>query len=188
MLWAACCIAIFGFLRCGELTCTSASTPVVLAVNTVNDISVNSRVNPSYIQVFLRSSKTDPFGVGVTLALGKTGHVICPVSAVLSYLAVRSSAPGPLFIFPDGSPLSRNKLMSAVRQALVDQGIDAARVSGHSFRIGAATTAAAAGLSDLMIKKLGRWNAYMSYIRLPTDRLVRATAHLVGSRLSPNDS
>ena len=42
--------------------------------------------------------------------------------------------------------------------------------ASHSFRIGAATTAAAAGLPVWLIMKLGRWtsNAYASYIHHPS--------------------
>ena len=180
MLWAACCLAFFGFLRCGEFTCPSTS-PITSAVLSLGDIAVDSRVNPQLLRVHLRHRKTDPFGNGITLSLGRTGHLLCPVSAVLSYLAVRSGVPGPLFILPNGSPLSRNMLITSIRETLALHGVDTTLYSGHSFRIGAATTAAAVGLGDALIKKLGRWksSAYMSYIRLPTDCLAQASARLV---------
>ena len=53
-------------------------------------------------------SKTDQFGNGVTIHLGSTGNNICPVSALLQYLAIRPTAPGPLFISHEGKYLPRS--------------------------------------------------------------------------------
>ena len=57
--------------------------------------------------------------------------------------------------------------MTGVREALTVAGVEAKNYAGHSFRIGAATTAAQKGLQDSLIKTLGRWEsaAYTSYIR-----------------------
>ena len=70
--------------------------------------------------------------------------------------------------------------MTAVRQALEQAGVHPAGYSGHSFRIGAATTAAQAGLDDSTIKMLGRWEsaAYQRYIRTPRTTLAAITARL----------
>ena len=99
--------------------------------------------------------------------LGRTTNDLCPVAAVLAYLARRGSTPGPLFILADGSPLSRQRLVLELRQALSASGITCDAFSGHSFRIGAATTAAAKGIEDSAIRTLGRWrsDAYHRYIR-----------------------
>ena len=111
MLWAAFCLAFFGFLRAGEFTCpsTSAFTSRMLARA---DISVDSRENPSYLTVLLRQIKTDLFSNGVTIHLHRIDDVLCPVAVVLAYLAIRPPEPGPLFLFRNGSTLSRPRLFS----------------------------------------------------------------------------
>ena len=117
MLWVACCLGFFAFLRSGEFTCPSDDR-IQSAVLSVGDVCVNSHVHPKYLVIRLRQSKTDVFGRGLSLYVGATGCSLCPVAAVLSYLAARPSSPGPLFVFQDGRPLSRPKLVAAVRQAL----------------------------------------------------------------------
>lgn len=177
MLWAACCMGFFGFMRAGEFTTTTSHPGNTLSVS---DISIDSRENPQVLVVLLRHSKTDPFGVGVRIHLGRTGDTLCPVAAVLGYLAIRPASPGPLFVFHDGTPLTRECLVSRVREALADAGIDTTNYSGHSFRIGAASTAAQAGFSDSFIQTLGRWKsaAFTRYIRTPIDDLIPVAARL----------
>ena len=46
--------------------------------------------------------------------------------------------------------------MAAVRAVLTEAGLVAKDYAGHSFRIGAATTA---GIQDSLIKTLGRWES-----------------------------
>ena len=115
----------------------------------------------------------DPFRAGIDIYLGRTNTELCPIVAVLSYLAVRGSEVRPLFRFNDGKPLTRQRLVNQVRTALQTQGIDSSSYSGHSFRIGAATTAAAAGIEDSRIQILGRWqsSAFLRYIKTPRDQL-----------------
>ena len=75
--------------------------------------------------------------------------------------------PGPSFIFPDGSPLTRDLLNSKIRNLLVSCGA-VGDYTGYSFGIDAATTAARVGLPDHLFKTLGRWSsdAYKLYIRM----------------------
>ena len=49
------------------------------------------------------------------------------------------------------------------------QWVSLTQFAGHSFRIGAATAAAGAGVEDTVICTLGRWNssAFLAYIRTP---------------------
>ena len=56
--------------------------------------------------------------------------------------------------------------MRLSRQGLQAVNIDPPHFSGQSFHIGAATTAAQAGIEDSVVKMLGRWEsaAYHRYI------------------------
>ena len=185
LLWAACLVGFFGFLRAGEFTSSSPNSPDEDIV-AVTDITRDPAYPPTFIRVHLRWSKTDPFSAGIDIYLGRTGGTICPVAAVLAFLAVRPAFKGPLFRFCDGSTLSRDRLVREVRSALHGCGIDPSCYSGHSFRIGAATSAAAAGVPDHIIKMLGRWesSAYQLYIRTPPSQLAGYSASLLTSPLT----
>ena len=189
MLWAACCTGFFGFMRAGEFTCPSLSAFRSYMLSP-RDVTVDSHSDPSVLSVVLRRSKVDPFGTGVTIHLGRTGHAICPVSALLSYLARRGQGPGPLFLFQDGASLSKQRLLLHVRQALASHGVDASRITGHSFRIGAATAAANSGLEDSLIQTLGRWHssAYLRYIRTPRQTLAATSGRLIDAIRSSSSS
>ena len=53
-----------------------------------SDVAVDNHESPSVIRIHLRRSKTDQFGRGVDIYLGATGDELCPVAALLAYLAV----------------------------------------------------------------------------------------------------
>lgn len=181
MLWAACCMGFFGFMRAGEFTVKSSQDCDTESALSLHDVAVDSHSNPTMVRVHLAQSKTDPFRHGVDIFLGRTDSALCPVAAVLAYCAIRPSSAGPFFLFQDGSPLTRDKLVAALRSALVHAGVDVSLYSGHSFRVGAATTAAHRGLSEATIKMLGRWesSAYERYIRTPRESLAAISRWLV---------
>ena len=108
-----------------------------------------------------------PVRILETTFVGRTYQPICPVTAILAYLAVRPPVGGSLFIHSDGTPLTKVELVRQVRKALSLRGFDVLNYSDHSFWIGAAMTAAARGISEATIKMLGRWesSAYLAYIR-----------------------
>ena len=181
LLWAACCTAFFGFLRCGKFTVPTQATYDPEAHLSLSDIALDSKHIPSVIQVTIKQSKTDPFHQGVQLCLGKTDKEICPVNAILPYLAIRGANHGPLFIMQDGSHLTRQRFASLITNTLQLAGIDDKRYTTHSFRIGAATTAKDAGISHVHVKMLGRWksNAYQLYVRTSSDKLAGLSKQLV---------
>ena len=143
-----------------------------------SDLAVDNAQAPQVISIKLKHSKSDQFMKGVKLILGRTNNVLCPVTALLTYLSYRGNSPGSLFCWDDQKPLSKSKFVNHVRQALLAANIPAHLYSGHSFRIGAATTAASAGIEDSTIQTLGRWqsSAYLLYIRLDPSHLATLTS------------
>ena len=127
MVWAACCTGFFGFLCC------------------ISDLEyVHSDTQP-YISLQIKASKTDQFRQGTTVTLGATKTEVCPVAVILDYLGTHGNMPGPLFINSDGSPLCRRQFVHSVQRALTQAGVNGELFNGHSFRIGAATSANQAG-------------------------------------------
>ena len=180
MLWAACCTCFFGFLRSRVVTVPSMKSYDPGCHLSAGDVTLDSLTSPKVVQIHIKALKTDPFRKGVMVYLGRTDNILCPVGAVTAYLAVRGKSPGPFFRLASGAPLSREMLVERMREALQPSGVDITQYSGHSFRIGAATTAAAVGIEDSLIKTLGRWEstAYLSYVRVPRDRLAGLSKQL----------
>ena len=115
----------------------------------------------------------DPFRQRCYIYIGAGKHDLCPVCTLTQYLHVRGSTPGPLFLLSDGTPLHRQWLTSNI-QSIFSAAGDPGCYTGHSFRIGAATSAASRGLPDHLIKTLGRWSsdAYQIYIHTPVSTIV----------------
>ena len=184
MLWAACCLGFFRFLRSGELTAPDRDDFDPGQHLSFADLAMDDTAHPTTIAVRIKQSKTDPFRQGVTIFLGRTDTPLCPVAALLPYLALRGPGEGPLFRFRDGRALTRPRLVTAIREALAKAGLRPDEYAGHSFRIGAATTAAACGVPVDLIKTLGRWKsqAYQLYVRLPRDHLAGVSRTLATAK------
>ena len=171
MLWAACCLGFCGFLRAGEFTVNSPFNPDIHLA--VSDVQADSLVNPSSFRIHIKCSRTDPFRQGYHIYIGVGERDLCPLRTLTQYLHVRGSTPGPLFLLSDGTPLHRQWLTSSIQSIFSAAGVTGC-YTGHSFRIGAATSAASRGLPDHLIKTLGRWSsdAYQIYIHTPVSTIV----------------
>ena len=181
MMWAAAALCFFGFFRSGEITVPTTDTFDPGAHLTFQDVQVDDRRRPQALRIRLKSSKTDPFRVGVDVYVGHTQDELCPVAAVLSYMVARGAGPGPFFCYGDSRPLTRAKLVAETKEALSKAGVDSSCYSGHSFRKGAATTAASQGIGDATIMMLGRWqsSAYQRYVNTPREQLAGISKRLV---------
>ena len=130
----------------------------------------------AYMTIRLKYSKTDP------LWERPYSHHACYKHINLSRpsyeaLKLRSyHAQSPLFLLADGTALSRFKFFTSLRCLLTKVGLQAELYAGYSFRIGAGTSAAAAGLPDRLIQAMGRWSSecYKRYVRLTRTSLRQA--------------
>ena len=179
MLWAAFCIAFYGFLRASELCSPSTTSFDPHTTLCRADITLT----PTSAHLLIKASKTDPFRQSCTVTIGATHTSTCPIAGLQKYLALGKPSPtSPLFVFDDGSFLTRQRLTSHLRTLLQEAGHNPDAYASHSFRIGAATTAAAVGLPDWQIQALGRWSSdcHTRYIRTPRSMLAQVSKRLEG--------
>ena len=181
MIWAACCLAFFGFLRVSEFTIPAQDQYDQSCHLSFNDVSLDSRDNPQMLKVSIKQSKTDPFRKGVNIYLGATGHSLCPIRGILPYLTLRGSRRGPLFLLEDGRGLTRQLFSTSLDNLLSELKRDTRNYSTHSFRIGAATSAKTANIPDTFIKMMGRWRSdvYQRYIKTPPGELAKLSKYLL---------
>lgn len=97
IIWAACCAGFFGLLCCGEFI-----TPADVGFDPNTHLSLADVVfvdqgSSLAFHFNTKVSKTDQFRKGAVVVLAITGTDICPTQALLDYLHLRGSPPGPLF-------------------------------------------------------------------------------------------
>lgn len=162
-------LAFFGCLRAGEYTIPD-SAPFDSAIHPcVGNILFDS--DDRSFKYHVKRSKTDTFSWGVDIYIGCSGHSICAYCAMLKYFGSRGELPptSPLFVDNNGSIIRRSLFSDAVRLLLLGVGKKPDLYSLHSFRSGAATSAAANNFESHDLKSLGRWKSevYGIYLRDP---------------------
>lgn len=154
-------LAFAAFLRVGEMTSSGQlpSNNITLS----NIVMYNDSMKLSLYRY--KHHYTGPPHVMQIRGDSLSKH--CPVLAMKNFLAQRGSKCGALFMLCGGKPVTRTFFHSILKQSLGFCNLDCSRYKGHSFRIGAATSAMLAGYSDVQIRHLGRWHsdAFRRYIR-----------------------
>ena len=177
MFRTATSLAFFGLLRVSEYTSAGAARFDPSSTLLVTDVSINAE--NTILTIRLRASKTDPFRVGCSVRVGASGSTTCPVALMRQYLRARADGQGPLFVLSPGRYLTRQDMVRLLRCCL--PGLS--NVNTHSFRIGGASAAASAGISDSCIQILGRWSsdAYKRYVRFSDLSIISLSRSLVSS-------
>ncbi|KAK3083764.1 hypothetical protein FSP39_002804, partial [Pinctada imbricata] len=128
-----------------------------------------------HVTIFLPKSKTDKYNEGSDVFIAKTGNKTCPVAMLIRYLKlanIESSSSEYLFrqitfmkkthsyqLRKTDKPLSYTRAREIILFCLKSVGLDCSKFGLHSLRSGGATAAAAAGVSDRIFKKHGRWKS-----------------------------
>ena len=171
VLWAALTMGHYGLFHSGELAQPKLAEGRAPRFICVQDITRHfSRGCLHYIFILLASSKTDPLHQGCPIIIGCTGTPVCSACEAWHLLQqhqqTQTSPEAPFFQI-DNRALDSVTLVKHINDVATLLGLDLSRYSGHSLRIGEATSAAQAGLSQWQIKLMGCWNsqAYQVYIR-----------------------
>ena len=183
MLWAALLTAFYAFLRVSEYTSLHKKSFDPSSTLLFSDMTFT---NDGAVVIYIKASKTDPFRQGVPLRIEPNGSSLCPVVALRHHSRTHPSRTGPLFTFQNGRYLSRKD----VNSLLVSTTEGLANISSHSLRIGAASTAAAAGCPKWLIQALGRWSSdcFRDYIRIPTSTIKKTSNQLAKCTSTDIDS
>ena len=114
LMWAVAATTLFSFCRLGEVLMEREDGYDPRDHLSLRDVAANTALKPSMISILLRRSKTDQARQGVKVVIGRTGDDICPVAALLQFLAIRGNHPGPLFVWSDGKPLTKGNFITEV--------------------------------------------------------------------------
>ena len=148
-----------------DLPClTRKISPNLLVHLCFTDVSFTSE---GCLTLHLKSSKTGPYRHGCSLLIAPSLRSVCAVRALRKYLCLRSiSGASPLYVSQSGAHLTRAKVTSTLCILLQRLSIPMELYASHSFRIGAAMTAAEAGLPPWLIQTLRHWssNCFTLYI------------------------
>lgn len=116
---------------------------------------------PEGLRLTIRHSKTDQEGDGQVIAV-LSGKLLRPVARLQAWLAVRGTAPGPLFwqIDPQGrvveAAMSDRSVARLVQKYAGRVGLEPEMVGGHSLRAGFLTEAARTGASIAKMQEVSR--------------------------------
>ena len=133
-------VAFYGFFRVGELTAKGTNLKPLVQIQNLHFKFKDNCVTAATILIadHKHNSSKRPFSVVLDRA---TGPDFGPVN-YLRYCSMGGPTPGPLFCFPDGSPVKTSHFTQQLRRALNFCGLDSSQYKSHSFRIGAASLAA----------------------------------------------
>jgi hypothetical protein len=178
-LWSIFTTAFFGLLRPSEFSVRLRNGEPISAPLLVGCARWDEQRQA--IDICLMWDKTHQPGRSQPppiICLYRIGGPLCPVEAMNAMLTLRARREGRpatlseyLFVI-DGIPLSYETLSVELHRLSTAIGLSGMLFSGHSFRIGAATSAIGAGIPEVILQHLGRWksDAFKRYVLLAEEQ------------------
>ena len=168
LMSAMCAIAFFAFLRIGEITASRSDATNLIDITQLDRL-VDDRGITRALQLTICNYKHKNSGPPFVIYIYPE-TTCCPVQLILNFISMRGPVRGPLFCWPDETPISRTFFVERLNAALKFCNLDTSLYKARSFGSGAASWASAKGFSDSQIRLLGRWKstAFLRYIRTPS--------------------
>ncbi len=161
-----------GAMRGSEYTAVTMfkSTIVLSPPLSLGSVVFGVDAGLSYMEITIPRTKTSVNGL--KKVIGCVNHVMCAVCAMKKYLQFRSlrhstNLSSPLFISSNRVVVTKDMLNAKIKKLVSELGLDTSKYSSHSLRHGAASVAAANGMSDSDVMKLGAWRSqvFIQYIQ-----------------------
>ena len=147
-------MCFYGFLCSGEITVPSR-TSYKGADLSKGDVAIDDPGKTIIVQIKIRVSKSDPFHHGVMVYVWKNGNKLCPVAAITAFLWNPGTTSGLFFLCEELPPPphthTQPHFFKQVCLILSRAGYNH-KFMHVSFRISAASTAAACGIKDSNIQ------------------------------------
>ena len=152
-IWAALTAGFYYLLRISEIQDL-----------TEQDVEVLTEDGEPKLRIWVKRSKTDQRGEGLSRTLAANRSPSCPVVAMSQHLVNMNWEPeGERYIFP---PNLREKLGNVIKWAAHNLDEDPDMYNTHSLRAGGATALYTQGVQLGVIQRWGRWrsNAFHDYL------------------------
>lgn len=177
------CVGVYGLFRAGELVKNNKRPGLCRAGVTWHQQEVI---------IHLSESKTDVFRHGADIVLYKNNTKTCPYTHFKGVWesAKNKNADAAAFQNSDGSPVTYDQLLKAIKALMKQLGYKVDQVGTHSMRIGGASTLAILGVPAHIIKILGRWLSltYQVYTRTSNEHIQRVQALIGAEGLKTKDN
>lgn len=192
-MWACLCLQYFFMLRANNAVAPDGarlydprrillrSDVVFLSEDKVAvELTASTASSIAYVEITVRSSKSDQGGRSYSRRLGRTGdpHGLCPVTALIDHLLGSPELPAawPVAAW-DAAAGGRARAAAVVQRSHIAQllkvcglalGENAADFGSHSLRIGGATALYAMGKETEYIRWFGNWASptFLIYCRV----------------------